>query len=217
MAALLYITELCISPTGMTFFNNIVFIIIAAATSYSPEAPAGGQTVPGQDEHVWSDPEQWRAPSELSSHKFTWGWGRGGGGFHLRALQGEPVQERPSLLKHKDLLWALCTPSVCSQCLGQQVNVLIDTGCKLNLMSTLTMQRFGWDVCFLSISPASGRLQCSATNVLFLVKFERTGRGEQKGGGWLSFSAEALHWRTNQRTRPGRRRTQNNVLLCCSR
>ncbi|XP_076588257.1 nuclear receptor-interacting protein 3-like [Chaetodon auriga] len=29
------------------------------------------------------------------------------------------------------------------KCLGQQANVLIDTGCKLNLMSSLTVQRFG--------------------------------------------------------------------------
>ncbi|XP_022612072.1 nuclear receptor-interacting protein 3 isoform X1 [Seriola dumerili] len=30
-----------------------------------------------------------------------------------------------------------------SKCLGQEVNVLIDTGCKLNLMSSLTVERLG--------------------------------------------------------------------------
>ncbi|KAI3371016.1 hypothetical protein L3Q82_023670, partial [Scortum barcoo] len=30
-----------------------------------------------------------------------------------------------------------------SKCLGQDVNLLIDTGCKLNLMSSLTVERFG--------------------------------------------------------------------------
>ncbi|XP_035521209.1 nuclear receptor-interacting protein 3-like [Morone saxatilis] len=30
------------------------------------------------------------------------------------------------------------------KCLGQEVNVLIDTGCKLNLMSSLTVERYGW-------------------------------------------------------------------------
>ena len=36
------------------------------------------------------------------------------------------------------------TFSVCLQCLGQEVNLLIDTGCKLNLMSSLTVERLGW-------------------------------------------------------------------------
>uniref|UniRef100_A0A665WPU2 Uncharacterized protein n=1 Tax=Echeneis naucrates TaxID=173247 RepID=A0A665WPU2_ECHNA len=33
--------------------------------------------------------------------------------------------------------------SVCLQCLGKEVNILIDTGCKLNLMSSLTVERLG--------------------------------------------------------------------------
>lgn len=35
------------------------------------------------------------------------------------------------------------TFSVRLQCFGQEVNVLIDTGCKLNLMSSLTVERLG--------------------------------------------------------------------------
>uniref|UniRef100_UPI0037E9C418 nuclear receptor-interacting protein 3-like isoform X1 n=1 Tax=Semicossyphus pulcher TaxID=241346 RepID=UPI0037E9C418 len=35
-------------------------------------------------------------------------------------------------------------PPLCLQCLGQDVNVLIDTGCKLNLMSSQTVERSGW-------------------------------------------------------------------------
>lgn len=33
----------------------------------------------------------------------------------------------------------------CWQCLGQDVNVLIDTGCRLNIMSSRTVDRLGWD------------------------------------------------------------------------
>ncbi|CAJ1056153.1 nuclear receptor-interacting protein 3-like [Xyrichtys novacula] len=33
---------------------------------------------------------------------------------------------------------------VSGKCLGQDVNLLIDTGCKLNLMSSLTVERSGW-------------------------------------------------------------------------
>lgn len=37
----------------------------------------------------------------------------------------------------------LHAPPLCIQCLGQEVNLLIDTGCKLNLMSSVTAERFG--------------------------------------------------------------------------
>ncbi|CAK6954526.1 nuclear receptor-interacting protein 3-like [Scomber scombrus] len=39
--------------------------------------------------------------------------------------------------EEEDFIYVPC------QCLGQQVNVLIDTGCKLNLMSSLTVERLG--------------------------------------------------------------------------
>ncbi|XP_047452313.1 nuclear receptor-interacting protein 3-like isoform X2 [Mugil cephalus] len=39
--------------------------------------------------------------------------------------------------EEEDLIHVLC------KCLGQEVNVLIDTGCKLNLMSSLSVERLG--------------------------------------------------------------------------
>lgn len=36
-----------------------------------------------------------------------------------------------------------CSPSSCCQCLGREVKVLIDSGCRLNLMSSLTVDRLG--------------------------------------------------------------------------
>ncbi|XP_010736972.3 nuclear receptor-interacting protein 3 [Larimichthys crocea] len=39
--------------------------------------------------------------------------------------------------KEEDFIYVPC------KCLGQQANVLIDTGCKLNLMSSQTVERFG--------------------------------------------------------------------------
>ena len=59
-------------------------------------------------------------------------------------------------------------PSAFSQCLGHEVNLLIDTGCKLNLMSSVTVERLGWDVHDLSIWFTSGHLQYSMSDVLFL-------------------------------------------------
>ncbi|XP_041795714.1 nuclear receptor-interacting protein 3-like [Chelmon rostratus] len=49
---------------------------------------------------------------------------------HINSHEDEEEEE-------EDFIYVPC------KCLGQQVNVLIDTGCKLNLMSTLTVQRFG--------------------------------------------------------------------------
>ncbi|XP_034541680.1 nuclear receptor-interacting protein 3-like [Notolabrus celidotus] len=50
---------------------------------------------------------------------------------HLHSYEDEEEEE-------EDLIYVPCT------CLGQEVNMLIDTGCKLNLMSSLTVERSGW-------------------------------------------------------------------------
>ncbi|KAM7397149.1 hypothetical protein PAMP_020145 [Pampus punctatissimus] len=49
---------------------------------------------------------------------------------HLNSHEDEEEEE-------EDFIYVPC------QCLGHEVNVLIDTGCKLNLMSSLTVERFG--------------------------------------------------------------------------
>ncbi|KAM7415122.1 hypothetical protein PAMA_019783 [Pampus argenteus] len=49
---------------------------------------------------------------------------------HLNSHQDEEEEE-------EDFIYVPC------QCLGHEVNVLIDTGCKLNLMSSLTVERLG--------------------------------------------------------------------------
>lgn len=71
--------------------HHLLLPFTTAATPHPPEAAAGGQVLPGKDEHVWRDAKQRRSPPESHSFKFT-GGGGGGGGFHLCALQGEKVK-----------------------------------------------------------------------------------------------------------------------------
>ncbi|KAI4826304.1 hypothetical protein KUCAC02_021940 [Chaenocephalus aceratus] len=77
-----------------------------AATSYSPEAPAGVQVIPG------------RMNNEGISLSCT----------HINSHEDEEEEE-------DDFIYVPC------KCLGQEVKVLIDTGCKLNLMSSRTVER----------------------------------------------------------------------------
>uniref|UniRef100_A0A8D3BL14 Aspartic peptidase DDI1-type domain-containing protein n=1 Tax=Scophthalmus maximus TaxID=52904 RepID=A0A8D3BL14_SCOMX len=98
-------------------------------------------------------------------------------------------------------------------CFGQEVNVLIDTGCKLNLMSSLTHTR-SWSLLLTDIkgsfSASSGLMP------RFLSKFERAGRGEQGGDGRVPISEQALRRRSRQGARSDHRATQDNVLVCHS-
>ncbi|XP_068452671.1 nuclear receptor-interacting protein 3-like [Clinocottus analis] len=55
------------------------------------------------------------------------------GGVHLSCTHFTSHEDEDE----EDLIYVPC------KCLGQEVNVLIDTGCKLNLMSSLTVERSG--------------------------------------------------------------------------
>lgn len=93
--------------------------------------------------------------------------GEGGGGVlltvtHFNSDEEEEEEEEGDLIYipckvimfgHFQIIWKTCSfPPLSttssssfssSQCLGRDVNVLIDTGCRLNLISSLTVDRLG--------------------------------------------------------------------------
>lgn len=129
---------------------------------------------------------------------------------------------RTNLLKPTLFVKPVFSPSLhhmplnilCLQCLGQDVDVLVDTGCKLNLMSSLMVERFGWDIHYLSLLLTPGNFLCSESYSVSLSKSERSGGGKQNGDGRVSTPEEALHWRMYQGAEPDHRRAQSHVLLC---
>lgn len=77
------------------FFLSV--LLHAAAAPHPAEAAAGGQVVPGPDQHAQRDPTQRRAASELHPVELTPGRGRRRGRcFHLCAWKGESVKSASS-------------------------------------------------------------------------------------------------------------------------
>ncbi|KAM9854838.1 nuclear receptor-interacting protein 3-like [Aulostomus maculatus] len=56
---------------------------------------------------------------------------------HLNPHENEEEEEGEEEEEEEEFIYVSC------KCLGQEVNVLIDTGCKLNLMSSMTVERLG--------------------------------------------------------------------------
>lgn len=116
-------------------------------------------------------------------------------------------------------LWSTTSSSSFSysQCLGRDVNVLIDTGCRLNLISSLTVDRLGWEAPRLSV-PVSHHLlfvwRLRSVNVsLPVLQPEGAGGGGQDGGWRTSVPEEPLCGQTGQRSGPYCGTAQDPLLL----
>lgn len=106
--------------------------------------------------------------------------------------------------------------SLCLQCFGRDVNVLIDTGCRFNLMSSSTVDRLG-SVDHVSVRHVHWLVWPRAWSFVSAQKSEGAGGGEQSGGGGSPLSEEAFCGRTDPRTGPDGRPAQNPLLLCYHR
>lgn len=103
---------------------------------------------------------------------------------------------------------------LCPQCLGHDVNVLIDTGCGFNLMSSSTADRFG---SVYHVQRVDSLLTPREWTFVSVHQSEGAGGGEQSGGGGSPVSEEALCGRPNPRSQPDCRPAKNPVLLRCRR
>lgn len=98
------------------------------------------------------------------------------------------------------------------QCLGRDVDVLIDTGCRFNLMSSSTVDRLG-SVDHVIVQPVDALAWTRAWSLLSVLKSAGAGGGAQGGGGRSPVPEEAFCGRTHPRTGPDCRPAQNPLLL----
>lgn len=104
---------------------------------------------------------------------------------------------------------------LCLQCFGRDVNVLIDTGCRFNLMSSSTVERLG-SVDHVSVQQVEALVQPQAWSFVSVQKSEGSGGGGQRGGG-SPVPEKAFCGRTDPRAGPDCRPAQSPLLLCYRR
>lgn len=136
----------------------------------------------------------------------------------LDPVGGKTPLEQEEPLSRSSSFWAwaaggLTVLRLCVlKCLGRDVNVLIDTGCRVNLMSSSTVDRLG-SVDHVSVQHVDSLVWARAWRFVSVQKSAGADGGEQSGGGGSPVPEEAFCGWTNPRTGPDCRPAQNPLLL----